>query len=61
MLADLELVEKRLERLKKEKGNPRERGGARCMLKAQLEAEKPLRELHASSDEDGRCSRATAS
>ena len=46
ILADLELVEKRLERLKKEKGNPRE-ADLLAQLKAQLERGKPLRELRA--------------
>jgi ribosome-binding ATPase len=44
VLADLELVEKRLERLKKEKGKPREEAALQ-VLKAQLDAEKPLREM----------------
>ncbi|MBI4509927.1 MAG: redox-regulated ATPase YchF [Deltaproteobacteria bacterium] len=44
ILADLELVEKRLERLKKEKGKPREEA-ALLALKTQLDAEKPLRGL----------------
>jgi ribosome-binding ATPase YchF (GTP1/OBG family) len=50
VLADLELVEKRLERLKKEKGNPRE-AAALATLKTQLDAEKPLRELSLSEEE----------
>jgi GTP-binding protein YchF len=50
VLADLELIEKRLERLKKEKGKPREET-ALAQLKDQLDAEKPLRELTL-SDED---------
>jgi GTP-binding protein YchF len=50
ILGDLELVEKRLERLKKEKGRPRE-AEALAQLQAQLDAEKPLREL-ALSEED---------
>ena len=50
VLADLELVEKRLERLKKEKGKPREEA-ALLQLKAALDAEKPLRELEL-PDED---------
>jgi GTP-binding protein YchF len=50
ILSDLELVEKRLDRLKKEKGKPREIE-ALGQLKTHLEAEKPLREL-ALSDED---------
>lgn len=44
ILADLELVEKRLERLKKEKGKPREEA-ALAQIKARLDAEKPLRGL----------------
>jgi len=44
ILADLELVEKRLERLKKEKGKPREIE-ALTRVQAQLNAEKPIREL----------------
>jgi ribosome-binding ATPase YchF (GTP1/OBG family) len=50
ILADLELVEKRLERLKKEKGKPREEELLR-RLKEQLDAEKPLRGLEL-ADED---------
>jgi GTP-binding protein YchF len=50
VLADLELVEKRLERLKKEKGKPREEA-ALAQLKAALDAEKPLREMEL-PDED---------
>jgi hypothetical protein len=44
VLADLELVEKRLERLKKEKGKPTEEA-ALAKVKEHLEAERPLREL----------------
>jgi GTP-binding protein YchF len=51
VLGDLELVEKRLERLKKEKGNPREQA-ALATLKAQLDAEQPLRELTTLSEEE---------
>src|SRR5688572_16545562 len=50
VLADLELVEKRLERLKKEKGKPREEA-ALGQLKAALDAEKPLRELDLSEED----------
>jgi GTP-binding protein YchF len=50
ILADLELVEKRLERLKKEKGKPREEA-ALARLKGQLDAEKPIRELALSDEE----------
>jgi len=50
ILADLELVEKRLERLKKEKGKPREEELLR-RLKEQLDAEKPLRGLSLSEDD----------
>jgi ribosome-binding ATPase len=50
ILADLELVEKRLERLKKEKGKPREEELLR-RIKEQLDAEKPLRALEL-ADED---------
>src|SRR5262249_13447832 len=49
-LADLELVEKRLERLKKEKGKPRE-AEALAQLKTHLDAEKPLRELGLSEED----------
>jgi ribosome-binding ATPase len=42
ILADLELVEKRLERLKKEKGTPREEAALQAM-KGHLDAERPLR------------------
>ena len=50
ILADLEPVEKRLERLKKEKGLPRE---AEVLehLKSQLEAGKPLRDMPLSDDD----------
>jgi ribosome-binding ATPase len=44
ILADLELVEKRLDRIKKEKGKPQEEQ-ALATIKAHLEAEKPLRTL----------------
>ena len=44
LLADLELVEKRLDRLKKEKGNPREEAGLKT-LKDHLDANRPLRSL----------------
>ncbi len=50
ILADLELVEKRLDKLKKEKGKPREEELLH-RLKAQLDAEKPLRALHLADDE----------
>jgi len=50
ILSDLELVEKRLARLQKEKGKPRE-AEALARLKQHLDAEKPLRELDL-SDED---------
>jgi ribosome-binding ATPase len=44
VLADLELVEKRLERLKKEKGKPTEEAALQT-VKTHLEGEKPLRTL----------------
>ncbi|MGI5865242.1 MAG: redox-regulated ATPase YchF [Myxococcales bacterium] len=44
ILADLELVEKRLERIKKEKANPRELAALE-KLKEHLDASKPLRSL----------------
>src|SRR5262245_4841543 len=44
ILSDLELIEKRLEKLKKEKGKPREQE-LLTQLKAQLDAEKPLRDM----------------
>src|SRR5262245_47625304 len=50
ILADLEPVEKRLERLKKEKGHPRE-GDLLAQLQAHLEAGKPLRDLPLSDDD----------
>jgi ribosome-binding ATPase len=50
ILSDLELVEKRLDRLKKEKGNPRE-ADLLTQLSAHLEAGKPIRDLPL-SDED---------
>lgn len=50
LLADLVLIEKRLERLKKEKGREAERGLLeRC--KAQLDAEQPLRRLDLSAED----------
>lgn len=52
VLADLELVEKRLERLKKEKGKPREEA-ALARIKAHLDSEKPLRGLVLAEDEWG--------
>jgi len=50
ILADLELVEKRLDKLKKEKGKPREEDLLH-RLKVQLDGEKPLRALHLHDDE----------
>jgi hypothetical protein len=50
ILADLELVEKRLKRLEKEKGSPREVAGLK-VLKEHLDANKPLRSLKL-TDED---------
>jgi ribosome-binding ATPase YchF (GTP1/OBG family) len=50
ILADLELVEKRLDRMKKEKGNPREQAGL-VRLKEHLDANKPLRALALPDDE----------
>jgi ribosome-binding ATPase YchF (GTP1/OBG family) len=50
ILADLELVEKRLERMKKEKGHPGEEA-ALHRFQAQLEASQPLRSLHLPEDE----------
>lgn len=50
ILADLELVEKRLERIKKEKANPRE-AAALAVLKGHLDATRPLRSL-SMPDED---------
>jgi len=50
ILADLELVEKRLERLKKEKGLPRE-AEVLAQLGAHLEAGRPLRDLGLSDDD----------
>jgi ribosome-binding ATPase len=50
ILSDLELVEKRLERLKKEKGKPREEALLH-QLKVQLDAEKPLRELQLTEED----------
>jgi len=52
VLSDLELVEKRLERLKKEKSKGREEEGL-LKLKAHLDAEKPLRALKVSDEEWG--------
>jgi GTP-binding protein YchF len=50
ILADLDLVERRLDRLKREKGNPRETA-ALTKIKAHLDAEKPLRSLQLPDDE----------
>jgi GTP-binding protein YchF len=50
ILSDLELVEKRVERLKKEKGLPRE-AELLEQLKAHLEAGKPLRDLPLADDD----------
>ena len=50
VLADLELVEKRLERLKKEKGKPREET-ALAALKAHLDAEQPIRTMTLSEED----------
>jgi len=50
ILADLELVEKRLERLKKEKGLPRE-AEVLAQLRAHLEAGRPLRDSALSDDD----------
>jgi GTP-binding protein YchF len=50
ILSDLELVEKRLERLKKEKSKTREEASL-AVLKAHLDAEKPLRDLTLSEEE----------
>src|SRR5262245_9694920 len=50
ILADLELVEKRLERLKKEKGQPRE-NELLVQLQGQLEAGRPLRDLPLAEDD----------
>ncbi len=52
ILADLELVEKRLERTKKEKANPREQAGL-LVLKAHLDANKPLRSLQMTAEDWG--------
>lgn len=50
LLADLVLIEKRLERLKKEKGREQERALLeRC--KAQLDAEQPLRQLELAAED----------
>src|SRR5262249_11561194 len=51
ILGDLELVEKRLERLKKEKGKPREQETLE-KLKVQLDGEKPLRLQGGVSDDE---------
>ncbi|MGC4116326.1 MAG: DUF933 domain-containing protein [Myxococcales bacterium] len=50
ILADLDLVEKRLKRMEKEKSNPREVAGLK-VLKEHLDANKPLRSLKL-TDED---------
>jgi GTP-binding protein YchF len=50
ILADLELVEKRLDRLKKEKGKPREEQYL-ARLKEHLDNSLPLRGLHLTEDE----------
>jgi len=50
ILSDLELVEKRLERLKKEKGQPRE-ADLLARLKDQLEGGHPLRDLPLAEEE----------
>jgi ribosome-binding ATPase YchF (GTP1/OBG family) len=50
IIADLELIEKRLERLKKEKGHPRE-PDLLAQLSAHLEAGRPLRDLALSDDD----------
>ena len=50
ILSDLELVEKRLERLKKEKGNPRE-ADLLAQLNAHLEAGNPIRDLPLSEED----------
>ena len=52
ILSDLELVEKRLERLKKEKGNPRE-ADLLAQLNAHLEAGNPIRDLSLSEEDKG--------
>jgi GTP-binding protein YchF len=51
VLADLAVVEKRLERLKKEKGRPGEKELLEKIL-ADLSAEKPLRAIELSADDD---------
>jgi len=51
VLADLAVVEKRLERLKKEKGRPGEKE-LLDKLSAELSAEKPLRAVDLSADDD---------
>jgi len=50
ILSDLELVEKRLERLKKEKGSPRETD-LLAQLNAHLEAGNPIRDLPLSEED----------
>ena len=50
ILADLELVEKRIDRSKKEKASPREQAGLK-VLKDHLDADKPLRSLAMSEDD----------
>ncbi len=50
ILSDLELVEKRLERLKKEKGSPRE-ADLLAQLNAHLEAGNPIRDLPLSEED----------
>jgi ribosome-binding ATPase len=52
ILADLDLVEKRLERLKKEKGKPREQAALE-ILRAHLEADQPLRDLQLPEEDWG--------
>ena len=52
ILSDLELVEKRLERLKKEKGSPRE-ADLLVQLNAHLEAGNPIRDLPLSEEDKG--------
>jgi ribosome-binding ATPase len=51
VLADLAVVEKRLERLKKEKGRPGEKELLE-KISAELSAEKPLRTVELSADDD---------
>ncbi|TMQ10996.1 MAG: DUF933 domain-containing protein [Deltaproteobacteria bacterium] len=52
ILADLELVERRLERIKKEKAKPQEEQALHA-IKAHLDAEKPLRSLTALDVDEG--------